>query len=335
MTIRANQKVYFILSVDTEEEWDWADADAFPEKAYGLENIQALLPFQNLCQSIGVCPTYFVDYAVLKSDQCAQVIRQISETKHAEIGAHLHPWNNPPFFGPTGERESHVINLPADNVRAKLRELVNIIEEKLEITPNSFRTGRWGINAEVLGLLREFGFGVDASIIPFYETEFFSCNNSPLQPYYPSWTDLDEASSQRELLEMPVTSGFNRTDFQRSAAIHRAISNPAIRPFKLVAGAWHTGLLRKMFLSPELTTLEDMKSLCLSSLKNDHKVLHMFIHSSSLIDNPNSQIANVNAYKQLTESISELVGWLGQQCDLEFCTVSEYAKKLKSGEITA
>ncbi len=331
MTKAANKKVYFILSVDTEEEWDWNDA--FPEREYGLDNIKTLLPFQAMCETLQVKPTYFVDYAVLKSDQCAEVIRQINHTNYGEIGAHLHPWNNPPYFGVTGERESHVINLPIENVKAKLIELVDIIQTKVGVKANSFRTGRWGINAEVLGLLREYGFGVDASIIPFYETEFFSCFESPLQPYYPSWDDPDCPSSQRELLEIPVTSGFNQVNFQRSAAIHKVISQPLLRPLKLVACAWHTGLLRKMFLSPELTSLEDMKSLSQSALDNGHQVLHMFIHSSSLIDNPNSQLANVNAYQQLTASITDYIQWLSAQCDLECCTVSEYADKLKSGEV--
>lgn len=329
MTMTSKKKIHFVLSVDTEEEWNWQDA--FPQTDYGLNNIDTLLSFQSFCENLGAKPTYFVDYAVLNSDSAAQVIQQLYVRQGCEIGAHLHPWNNPPYFGSTTDFESHVINLPEEQVRAKLSELVTKLESTLGGRPTSFRTGRWGINSMVLGLLRDFGFKVDSSVIPFYRTRYFDCYESPLVPYFPDWEHTNEPSDQRELLEMPVTSGFNRLDFDAAANTHQLLSQPLFRPLKLVGIAWHTNLLRKMFLSPELSEPEDMKTLCDKAVANGHPVLHMFLHSSSLIDNPNSQVANEDAYNRITESIESLISWLKGKYDVEFCTVTEYAAKVEQG----
>lgn len=324
MTVNKQQKVFFILSVDTEEEWEWAGS--FPQEDYGLDNIKLLQPFQTLCDQLGIKPTYFVDYAVLNCDTSGAIVESLIEQGNAEIGAHLHPWSNPPYYGVTGEKESHMINLPEEQVRAKLEELVAIIREKLSVEPKSFRTGRWGIDSMVLKLLKEYGFTIDSSVIPYYENEFFSCYGCPNQPYYPDWINPLVESSQREMLEVPVTSGFNRANYGLSSSIHKLIAKPVFEPFKFVGAAWQLKLLRKMFLSPELTELDDMKSLCKSEMANGHQVIHMFIHSSSLIDNPNSQVGNEKAYDTLTRSITDLVSWLKGECDLEFCTISEYAQ---------
>lgn len=329
MTMTSKQKVQFILSVDTEEEWNWESA--FPQVDYGLENICQLIPFQQFCENLGIQPTYFVDYAVLNSDSCAETIRSLLLSGQAEVGGHLHPWNNPPYYGPTSDFESHVINLPIENVRAKLVALLDLMQEKIAVKPTSFRTGRWGINGPVLGLLREYGFIADSSVIPFYKTDYFSCYDCPVEPYYPDWENPDLTSEQRELIEIPVTSGFNREDFQRCARIHTVLSRPCLQPLRLVGLAWHLGLLRKMFLSPELTQLEDMKTLCRAALNNGSPVLHMFLHSSSLIDNPNSQVANTDAYNRITQAITELLQWLGDQYELEFTTVSGYAHSMQKG----
>ncbi|MFT5814595.1 MAG: hypothetical protein ACI9VT_002356, partial [Psychroserpens sp.] len=56
------QPILFVLSIDTEEEWDWSGP--FPQHIVNVTNIDKLPAFNNICENLGVRPTYFVDYAV-------------------------------------------------------------------------------------------------------------------------------------------------------------------------------------------------------------------------------------------------------------------------------
>ncbi len=79
----------FLLSIDTEESWDWSGP--FPEHDWRVENVQQLKPLHQICYDLGVRPTLFIDYAVAKDATAAQTIRDLYRTGQYEIGAHLHP----------------------------------------------------------------------------------------------------------------------------------------------------------------------------------------------------------------------------------------------------
>ena len=243
------KKVLFLLSVDTEEEFDW-NGD-FPQCECSVGNIQLLPKFHKFCEAVGIRPTYLVDYPVVATPSSAEVLRQIAATPSAEIGAHLHPWCNPPFKGGNSERESHVINLPTALVEEKLSCLVRAIEEHIGITPKVFRTGRWGINSPVLKVVAAAGFDVDTSIYPFYENEYFSCQHACNQAYWPAFENPDVPGNQRVIFEIPVTAGFNRPHFKFWAKVHNLLLSWPLKPFHLVGVAWQTKVLRKLYLSPQ------------------------------------------------------------------------------------
>ncbi|MCU7555370.1 polysaccharide deacetylase family protein [Alteromonas sp. ASW11-19] len=317
----------FVLSIDTEEEWDWEQG--FPESDFALDNIKQLPGLQALFAELGVRPTYFVDYAVADDSQAVHTLRPYVEEKLCEIGAHLHPWANPPFYGATGEKESHVVNLPSSQVEAKLKALIDKLREQFGTTPRSFRTGRWGINGEVLQLLTQYGIDVDSSVYPFYRTDYFDCSDAPLLPYWPDSQTPTVAGAQRAIYEIPVTVGFNRADFSKSNAIYKQLSHPAAKLLRPVGVAWHTRLLRQLYLCPELTTSDDMIALCQRALENDYPVLHMFMHSSSLVDNGNSLVAQKNAFETITTAIRRVVDFVSEQRAVRFCTISEAGHLLK------
>ena len=141
--------VIFILSVDTEEEWDWSGE--FPQESFSVSNVKQIPRLQAFCDRLGIRPTYFTDYAVAESPDAIEILKAIVENNTCEIGAHLHPWCNPPFHGITNERESHIVNLPVSQVEEKLDKLIELLNRNFGVMPNAFRSGRWGINGEILG----------------------------------------------------------------------------------------------------------------------------------------------------------------------------------------
>ncbi|WP_340679156.1 polysaccharide deacetylase family protein [Paraglaciecola sp.] len=329
MSINTDDKppILFVLSVDTEEEWDWSGP--FPQEYADVNNVDRLPEFQDLCAELGIKPTYFVDYAVVNSPKAVQKIQAFCHSEACEIGAHLHPWCNPPYFGEVGEAESHVVNLPAEQVKQKLEILIDKITSTLGVKPNSFRTGRWGIDSKVMQLLVDNDIKVDSSVYPFYQNEYFSCNGAPLLPYWADVTNPLKTTVQQQIFEFPVTVGFNRQAFEQCNQIHTAFATPPLSWTRFNGLAWHTHLLRKNYLCPELSSIKDMISLCDVVLEKGYPVLHMYMHSSSLIDNTNNLLGNKNAFNFVTNAVTQVVSYLKENYHIEFCTISEAAAKLK------
>lgn len=313
--------VLFILTVDTEEEWLWEDE--FPSENCSVKNVERLPDFQAFCEQQHIRPTYFVDYAVAQDATGMSVLKRFVENNKAEVGAHLHPWCNPPFFGKTTEAESHVINLPTAQVEQKLDTLTDIIRKNIGVTPRSFRSGRWGINGETMALLAARGYQVDSSVYPFYRNEFFTCEGAPTFPYWPSLTDPLQPSAQREIMEIPVSAGFNIKNQSHGEAIHNFFAAPQISWTKSIGMLWHSGLLKKIYLSPELTDSTNMNLLIDSQLKNNHPVIHMYLHSSSFVDNATGLMSAQNAFELITARIKASISHLTAKANVRFCTISE------------
>lgn len=330
-TFKEAQPILFVLTIDTEEEWDWQNG--FPQQDCQVTNIAKLADFQIFCQQLGIRPSYFVDYPVADSDQACEILRKPLEQGHCEIGAHLHPWCNPPYYGDVGEFESHVLNLPEEQVEAKLIALTERLKQQFSIIPRAFRSGRWGIDGKGLKLLRKHGYQIDSSVYPYYKNEYFSCYGSPLLPY---WADINSplmpVNQSQGICEIPVTVSYNRQNFERADRIHRALSHPALNWLRPVGLAWHTHLLRKLYLCPELSKASDMLTLCHNAVARGAPILHMYMHSSCLIDNNNSLLGNENAYQYMTSEIEKVVSELKQTYQLEFCSISEAAQRLGYGE---
>lgn len=316
----AKPEVLFILSVDTEEEWDWSGP--FPNSDFSVDNAKELPAFQNFCQELGIKPTYLVDYAIANDPYAVSILNGFNQNE-CEIGAHLHPWANPPFFNETSEFTSHVVNLPIEHVEQKLAALVEKIEENFKLAPNCFRTGRWGINGEVIELLEKYNISVDSSAYPLYVNKYFSCEQAPCKPYWPALTDTNLSGQQKAVLEIPVTTGFNRSATQLCQTIHKACEHKPLSWLRLNGLLWHSLLLRKLYLSPELCTSSDMIRLVKTQLQQKQQVFHMFMHSSTLVERVTGLNNEPHARELLCQRIKDVIHYMQQYVTIKFCTLSE------------
>jgi len=321
------QNVLFVLTIDTEEEWSWDDE--FPDDNFSVRNVDRLPDFLTFCEGLGVKTTYFVDYAVAANSKAKAVMQDISTSSAVEIGAHLHPWCNPPYYGKTTEFESHVINLPDEQVIAKLDTLTEKLIQEFNVLPRSFRSGRWGIDGRTLKLLESRGYQVDSSVYPFYKNEYFTCEGAPEIPYYPSFENPLQTGNQRNLVEIPVSAGFNRSAFDTANKIHNTLSSPPFCWVKPIGLLWHTHALRKIYLSPELTRTRDMCTLVDACLNKQHPVIHMYLHSSSLIDGATGLLNSNQSYSLICERIARTVKHLQSKANVTFTTITEAARLLQ------
>ena len=112
--------------------------------------------------------------------------------------------------------------------------------------------------------------------------------------------------------------------------IYNTIRHPRINFMRLTAIFWHLRLLRKLYLSPEATSGKDMKPLIDAALDNNHPVLHMYLHSSSLIYGPAGFIKNDAAMDIIKENIQQAVEYACSKTNIKFCTITEAAVLLKN-----
>ncbi|MGB3726071.1 MAG: WalW protein [Glaciecola sp.] len=328
--MQKKQQIIFLLSVDTEEEWDWEGP--FPEDNFSVENLHQLNSFQSFCSELGIRPCYFVDYAAAKGlPKQTDFMAQVASNK-CEIGAHLHPWANPPYFEPPTEQNSHVVNLPLAQVEQKLDALLALFADELNCIPKAFRSGRWGISEDIMQTLHLRGFDIDSSVYPFYRNEYFDCYGSPLGAYWPSDENVLRTGSQRNIIEMPVTVGFNRAPFYKMSPIHDAAQHSVLRHFRSVALLWHTRMLRKVYFSPEVSSTQNMIDVAHSAIRDGQRCLHMFFHSSNLIANATGLVNAKDPHTLICERISGVIENLQKHYDLVMMTPSEYKVFLQNNE---
>ncbi|WP_228289080.1 polysaccharide deacetylase family protein [Marinobacter salinisoli] len=318
------REIKFVLSVDTEEEWDWEGP--FPNRSVSVENVNHLPAFQQQMKGLGLRTTYFLDYAVLENPVSRGILTDLYQAEPAiEYGAHLHPWVTPPVVPAGSEANSHIVNLPIGTVAAQLRTLTQAIEDVTAQKPTSFRSGRWGITDEILRALSDQGYLVDSSIYPFYETEWFSCTD------YDSWPlAMSHLGTSPELIELPVSAGFNHRPFSRAQRLHQKLEHPSWARFRVIGALWALRMHRKIYLSPELSSSRDMIALCKQILQMDCPVIHMYLHSSSLLPGSTRYVRSESDKARLMRRIDKVVSFLRTQCNLNAETITSAAVALRN-----
>jgi hypothetical protein len=89
-----DQPPRLLVVVDTEEEFDWSRPHA--RENTSVTAIAAQGRAQQVFDRHGIVPTYVIDYPVAASPAAVEALRAFADRGRCRIGAHLHPWVNPP-----------------------------------------------------------------------------------------------------------------------------------------------------------------------------------------------------------------------------------------------
>jgi len=264
-------KARFLLTVDTEEEFDWDKP--LDREGYGMRHIPRLAKFQEFCENEGVVPVYLVDWPIAQSDLAGEILRAPIAAGRAEIGVQLHPWVNPPFTETVNQQNSFAGNLPFDLEADKFARLRDQIEKQFAAAPLIYRAGRYGLGPRTGEILQANGIAIDTSVRAKFDYSAAGgpdYRNHPLQPYW-----LDDAQS---LLELPLTTTFWGMLRQLGNQIYpRLWRAPQLRG--LMA---HAGLLERIPLTPEGVSVEEAIRGIDIALDTDLPVLVFSFHSPSL-----------------------------------------------------
>jgi hypothetical protein len=291
-----------LLTVDTEEEFDWNDE--FSREGYGLDHVRRIAKFQQFCEGIGVSPVYLVDWPIAHSPTAREIIGSAVKAGKAEVGIQLHPWVNPPHDEAVSEKTSFAGNLPPELERAKFFRLRDAIEKNFDAMPRIYRAGRYGLGPDSAAMLAEAGIAIDSSVRAGfdYSAEFGpDFSHHPVTPY---WTDAD-----RKLIELPLTTvhwGMLRKQSTMLA--------PLVRRHRRLGGLLsRAGLLERIALTPEgVTAGEAMRGIDIA-IDDGLPIMVLSLHSPSLAPGHTPYVRTEDDLDAFYDWMRQVFGYFAQR----------------------
>jgi hypothetical protein len=148
--------------VDTEEEFDWGAP--FDRASRNVTIGDAMRRGQAYFRAAGVRPLYVTDYPVIDDPRVGAMLGEWQAAGDADVGAHCHPWVNPPHEEEVSTFHSFAGNLPEALEREKITRLRDRIAQVTGRAPVSFRAGRYGVGPHTGRILADLGFRLDTSV---------------------------------------------------------------------------------------------------------------------------------------------------------------------------
>lgn len=164
------KKKKFIITIDTEGDdlWTYKCTRNGLKEIY-TTNASNLERFQLLCEKYNFVPTYLVNYEMAKSDVFQKFAKGAIGANCAEIGMHMHAWNNPPIehlpFNPRGDLP-YLGEYTKKLQWEKLRYLKYTLEDTFQVPITSFRNGRWYLDEFTIKCLHKLKFIADCTVTP-------------------------------------------------------------------------------------------------------------------------------------------------------------------------
>jgi hypothetical protein len=259
--------------VATEEEFDWSAP--FSRRETSTRAIDDLHLAQALFEEAGIVPTYALDYPV--ASQRGATFRPWLERGAAEVGAHLHPWVNPPHDEVVSDLNSFPGNLPPALEFEKLKHLVAAIESGTGQRPRVYQAGRYGLAPHTLEHLAALGFRVDASVAPPFDYRREGGPNFARFPSEPYWVDRVGG-----LLEVPVTGAYLGRLARGGPRLYPLVRNGAMDRLRVGGMLSKLHLLERSRLSPEGHSATDMVRLVQHLARRGQRVFTFYFHSPTL-----------------------------------------------------
>lgn len=281
----------FCVTIDTEEAFDWNAP--FTRDQHSIASVRGLAAFQHYARDAGVKPIYLVDYPIIDDERMGPLIAQWAADGEAEVGAHLHPWVNPPFVEQVNRTNSFAGNLPREVERAKLSVLTDRISAVTGKAPRMFRAGRYGAGPHTAELLAQAGYTIDSSVrsrFDYADENGPTYTNHPLKPYW--------VGEPGTLLELPLSTAYvgaaRRLGERYGAAVNRG--------GRMIGLASRGKMLRRIPLTPEGVPAIAVCDAIDALLDDEVPVLNFSFHS------PTCEIGNT-PYVQSTADLAAFYAW--------------------------
>jgi hypothetical protein len=274
--LRADDRPRMVVTVDTEEEFDWG-------RGFSRDNVSVsaiagqAAAHERIYDRLGVVPTYVIDHPVATDEKAVRLLSSLRDAGKAEIGAHLHPWVNPPHEEKVSVRNSYQCNLPPELERRKIEALTDAIEASFGARPTVFKAGRHGFGENTQAVLAELGYKVDCSFVP--HTSFTSDGGPSFHGAAdePFWLDRE-----RRLLEVPTTAGFFGAGAAVGPRLASLFDSHTAASLRIPGLLGKSGLLTRSRLTPEGVSAGEQCRLLDARVKAGQRTFNLVYHSPSL-----------------------------------------------------
>lgn len=271
--LEAGERPRFWVTIDTEEDFDWAAP--FARTGYRLGSVPALAECQNYFERAAVQPIYLVDWPIVADDRAVDFLGAAQASGRCEIGAQLHPWVTPPHEEDVNARNSYTGNLPATLQREKMTALRDAIRDRFGIAPTVYRAGRYGLGPDSATMLAELGFRCDTSVRSGFDYRAGYGPDYRNAPLYPWWV----RTGQGAILEMPVTTVFDGLLGGAGRSIYHRVARNGTHAGAALA---RLGLVERIALTPEGIPAERACRAIDIAVEAGLPVLNFSFHSPSL-----------------------------------------------------
>jgi hypothetical protein len=313
--LAADHPPMVVVVVDTEAEFDWAKQR--PRRARGVTSVKRQMQTLPIFERYGVRPTFVLDYPVSTTPEGYEFVRDLHHSGACEIGAHLQPWDNPPFVEQTTDENSYPGNLPFELEREKLIQLTQAITENVGVRPRIYKAGRYGVGHATAQILAELGYEIDVSVVPgtdlrrSFGPDFSHCE---ARPY---WFGADPP-----LLEIPLSVGYAGLLATAESIATVLTMNEWLRALHVPGVLAHLGLIERITLTPEGISFAEQRRLTLALLRKGHRVFSFTYHSPSLAPGNTPYVrseAELRAFlRRIEEYLDFFTGELGGRAATPF-----------------
>lgn len=261
--------------VDTEAEFDWSKP--FARHLVHVSAMAMVDRAQAIFDRHGIRPVYVVDYPVATQPDGYRPLQAILARGGCEIGAHLHPWTNPPFEETVSVRNSFPGNLPPALEEAKFLTLRAAIHDTFGIEAQFYKAGRYGIGANTLAILERHGVAVDFSVLPGVDLR--PTGGPDLRGLHP----VSYLSATGRLSVVPMTRGHTGLLASHHNRLDRLLDTRGARLARLRGVLSRLRAFDRVSLTPEGTSVRDLRGLLTGLHRRGHRRFVMSYHSPSLV----------------------------------------------------
>lgn len=269
-------KLQLLITIDVEEEFDWSAP--FNRENRQTKAIKDLYLAHDIMTAHGFKPIYLIDYPILEDPFAVSLFKKWFKEGQCEIGAQLHPWVTPPYEEEVNTFNSFAGNLPFNLEYRKLQNLRDRIYTEFGVYPKYYKAGRYGFGKNTAKILKSLGFEVDLSFVPHTSFGYQGGPDYRDMPDYAFW--LDE---HKTLKEIPLTKNFTGLLNSVGRYLYPIIDHPRLKKLRLPGVFAHLGLLNRVNLSPEGSSVQECIDLVKTRLRKGQKIFVYSFHSSTLM----------------------------------------------------
>ena len=317
----ANAVPQLIVVIDTEEEFDWS---AKPSPAANtINSIEEIDKVQDIFNEYDIQPCYVVDYPIASQAKSVEILKGFLDAGQCEIGAHLHPWVNPPIEEEMTRSNMYPGNLSYDLEYSKLSNLTKKIQEAFGVKPDCYKAGRYGVGINTPNILHELGYSIDLSICSAFD---YSADGGPNFSDYegrPYWFGPGDS-----LLEIPVSGAF--VGFAGKASKYLYNFAGQLEFLKVRGILSRLTMVDRLMLSPESYNAEEHKKLTRYLYSRGVRTFTWNFHNTSIVP-------GMTIYTQTDQDVENFLGTFKQYFDFfrdelkgEFTTPAKIKKRLKT-----